>query len=191
MRASRPRGRYAVILALLVTLWLVAGCGQSQADTTQAGDQEGDSAETLLQAFQNYGGDVQGLNADAPVATTELVNVFGTIPVYDLTQGNPPCAGYVQKLPSLVFTVGEEIASVEVAFVGELPTNLVVVAEGAKVFCDESAPFSMSPNFTLPDPAPGRYGVWVGRADVQEPIGGVLTVSSDPVRFVLERLDGR
>ena len=117
------------------------------------------------------------LGATTPTATADVTNLTGTTPAYALTQGDPACAGYVQNLPSLVFTLTTEEQAIQVDFAGNTTTTLIAVAEGEEIICDENAPLTRTPQLVLTQPKAGRYGIWIGRTDMQEPINGRLTVS--------------
>jgi len=165
-------------LALVVfALAALAGCNAPQASSSPPAQPKNDTAESIMQAYRQYGGEVVELGATAPSATVAVTDLTGTIPAYSLTQGNPPCAGYLQSLPSMIFTLAADEPAIEIALVGNTSTTLIVVAEGEKIICDESAPITLTPKLVVPHPKAGRYGVWVGRTDMQEAVNGKLTVS--------------
>jgi hypothetical protein len=119
-------------LALVVfALAALAGCNAPQASSSPPAQPKNDTAESIMQAYRQYGGEVVELGATAPSATVAVTDLTGTIPAYSLTQGNPPCAGYLQSLPSMIFTLAADEPAIEIALVGNTPTTLIVVAECA------------------------------------------------------------
>jgi hypothetical protein len=178
----------ALVAFCLVCLALLAGCNQgaapaaSQGDSTQTATSQGDSdsAAAVLEAYRSYGGDIANLTAASTFASTDVADVVGTIPAYDLTGGNPPCAGFVQAVPSLVFSLADAVAGVQVNFTGNQPTSLIVVQEGEDIVCAEDSAPTMTPSVFLAKPPAGRYGVWVGRVNMDEPVQGKLTASITP-----------
>ncbi|MBK8048242.1 MAG: hypothetical protein IPK16_14645 [Anaerolineales bacterium] len=173
--SGRIRGAIAA-LALLFAMFVLAGCGQSSTVNTDVNETEDDSAAAVLQAYRESGDQIIELSATNPATSIDVTNLVGTVPAYDLTQGNPPCAGFMQAIPSLVFTLPEGVATVDVAFKGDAPSTLVLVAEGEAILCDKDAP-GLTPEMSVSDPVAGRYGVWIGRADMRTPVNGKLTVS--------------
>ncbi len=168
------------LLAVILVLIAIAGCGQAPSNSTASSQDAGDTAEAVLQAYRAYGGAVASLSTTSPTAAADVTNVVGTIPAYDLTGGKPPCAGFLQAVPSLVFALATDAPTVKIAFAGDTPTTLMVVAEGEAIICDERAQFTMTPELTLQQPKAGRYGVWIGRSDLDKPINGKVTVAVGP-----------
>ena len=175
-------GRIILTAALLACMVAVAACGSSQptpAATSQAASDSGtsDSAAAVLDAYRNYGGKIVALDASTPSTTVDVPDLTGTIPAYTLTGGNPPCPGFVRQAPSLVFTLAADAPGVQIAFAGNQATNLIVVQEGEEIVCPEVAAATLTPEITLKDAKAGRYGVWVGRIDMDKPVDGKLTVT--------------
>ncbi len=175
------RARIVAMMAIVLTLAALAGCGQSQ-PTSPSADQTGNTAEVMLKAYRDYGGTIESINAENPEITAEVAKITGIVPAFDLTQGDPPCAGYVQVVPSLVFSLTESVETMRISFIGNTISMLIAAAEGAEVFCDEEAPAALKPELTLQQPKTGRYAVWVGRVslDADDPTSGKLTVSIAP-----------
>ncbi len=172
--------------ALVICLLAVAACGASQpapadAAATAADDPAGDAAASddaaaVLAAYRTFGGDIVALDAATPSTTVDVVDLTGTIAAYNLTGGNPPCSGFIRQAPSLVFTLAADAAQVDVTFAGNQDSNLIVVQEGEEIVCPETTP-SITPAITLKDAKAGRYGVWVGRIDMEQPVNGKLTAT--------------
>lgn len=180
-----PASRLVWGAALVICLFAGAACAASQpapagddATATDAtGDATGDDAAAVLAAYRSFGGDIVALDAKTPTTQVAVVDLTGTIAAYSLTGGNPPCSGFIRQAPSLVFTLADAAAQVDVAFAGNQASNLIVVQEGEEIVCPEAAVPSMTPAITLTDAKAGRYGVWVGRIDMDKPVEGQLTVT--------------
>lgn len=173
-----------VVISMFV-LVAFTGCAAAQEQNTlptetPTNDTQTDTAEAILQEYRQFGGEVAELSASNPSISATVSDVVGTTPAYALTQGNPPCVGYMQSLPSLVFTLATDEPAIYVAFEGNTTTTLVGVVEGEEIVCDETAALTRTPELVVTQPAVGRYGVWIGRTDMQEPINGKLTVSLAP-----------
>lgn len=177
---TRALGRRLLLwIAMLICVIGVAGCGQAPAtpaasSTDQA---ESDSAAAVLQAYRDFGGEIVTLDTATPTTTVDIVDLTGTVPAYSLTQGDPPCSGFVRTAPNLVFALAAGASTLQVAFAGNQATNLVVVEEGEEIHCPTPDAATLTPEFVLEQPQAGRYGVWVGRIDMENPVNGKLTVS--------------
>lgn len=169
-----------ILLTLLLAVLLAAACGQPETTPDDVNEPEEDTAAAVLEAYRNFGGEIQELSATNPTLTSEVDDLQGTVPAYDLTGGNPPCTGFVRAVPSLVFTLGADASAVKVAFAGNALSTLIVVAEGEEIVCDPAASPVLKPEMMLETPKAGRYGVWIGRADNQVTLDGALTVTLEP-----------
>ena len=179
--------RLAFGASLLIFLFAVAACAAPQptpAGTAEAVTDTGtndtaasDTAASVLEAYRSFGGDIVALDATTPSTTVDVVNLTGTIPAYSLTGGNPPCPGFIRQAPNLVFTLAAAASEVSVTFAGNQASNLIVVQEGEEIVCPEVAAATLTPSITLTDAQAGRYGVWVGRIDMDKPVDGKLTVT--------------
>lgn len=165
-------------MVVVTCLLVIAACGGQSQPTPAAQNQSGgDDAAAVLQAYREYGGEIAALDAANPSKTVDITSLTGTIPAYSLTQGDPPCAGFVRTAPNLVFTLAADTPSVQVDFAGNQGTNLIVVQEGEEIVCPEVEAATLKPSITLSQAKAGRYGVWVGRIDMDKPVDGKLTVS--------------
>lgn len=182
-------GRFAIGAAVTACLILLAACGgspQSNSAATATAAAGGsaadntelsDSAAAVLAAYANYGGKIVALDADNPSATTDVVDLTGTIAAYELTGGNPPCPGFVSQVPSLVFTLAADQPAVKVSFAGNQATNLILVKQGGVIDCPQVAAATLTPEITLSGAKAGQYGIWVGRINMTDPVNGKLTAS--------------
>jgi hypothetical protein len=175
-------GQLTLGIALLLCLLTLAACSGAQpaateTATTAPDTAANDSAEEVLQAYRTYGGEVVPLDAASSSVTVDVVDLAGTIAAYDLTGGNPPCYGFIRTAPSLVFTLAEDQAGIHLSFRGNQVTNLIIVEEGEDVTCPPVAAATATPEFTLENATAGRYGIWIGRIDMDKPVEGQLTVS--------------
>jgi hypothetical protein len=170
------------VALLLGCLMLLAGCSGQAAATPPAAAAavESDSAAAVLEAYRSYGGEIANLTMANTLATADVVDLTGTIPAYDLTGGNPPCAGFVRTAPSLVFSLTDAVGAVQVDFTGNQPTSLIVVQEGEDIVCSEDEAPTMTPSLLIQNPTPGRYGVWIGRVNMDETVQGKLTATLAP-----------
>jgi hypothetical protein len=73
--------------------------------------------------------------------------------------------------------LAEDQPAVHLAFKGNQATNLVIVEEGEEITCPLLEASTATPEVTLEQPTAGRYGVWVGRIDMDKPVEGTLTVT--------------
>jgi hypothetical protein len=175
-------GRLIAGAVLSAALIVLSGCGGAQpaaSAPTEAAESSAssDSAAAVLEAYRSFGGSIVALDAATSSVTVDVADLTGTIPAYDLTGGDPPCTGFIRQAPSLVFTLAEDQPAVHLAFKGNQATNLVIVEEGEEITCPLLAASTATPEVTLEQPAAGRYGVWVGRIDMDKPVEGTLTVT--------------
>jgi hypothetical protein len=178
MRGNLVSGRFTALLAALLVMLALAACGgKTQETAVDADEPSEDSAAAVLEAYRNYGGEVLPLSNENPMLTGEVKDLQGTVPAYDLTGGNPPCTGFLRPIPSLVFTLADGAKGINVSFAGNALSTLIVVEEGEDIVCDPSAPPALKTSLKLENPAAGRYGVWVGRADTQVQLDGTIAVS--------------
>jgi hypothetical protein len=166
------------LTVLLICAMVLAGCGPAQpAAPATAEAADGNGAAAVLEAYRAFGGELVTLGDANPSVSVDVVDLTGTIAAYELTGGDPPCSGFIRQAPSLVFTLESAQPGVRIAFTGNQPANLVIVEEGEQITCPPLAETAAQPEYTLEQPAAGRYGVWIGRVDMQEPVEGTLTAA--------------
>lgn len=116
---------------------------------------------------------------DKPLSAS--LTVSGTIPLFELGLPDPTCGGLVSGVPDFVFNWTGDGAPFSVFFEGESDTTLLVLSEdGQLLTCgdDAEADVNINPLVAVADAKPGLYGVWVGRLSPDQPVVGVLTVST-------------
>jgi hypothetical protein len=84
--------------------------------------------------------------------------------------------------PDFIVDVPEDIAALRIMFEAEQDTSLVAVHAEAGTFCadDDAEMLNANPVLDIETPAPGLYGIFVGRFHEDEPITGTLTITTDP-----------
>ena len=167
---------FALLASLLVLV--VAGCASTQPQPEAAAPAE-TNVEALLNAFRSFGGEVLTVDAATPSVSAE-VSTVGTTAAATVTQGNPPCAGFIETLPSMVFKLDMAATALDIAFDGATNSTIIVLDEGGQIYCDANAPLTAKPTYTLSAPTAKGYAVYVGRTNMQQPASGTLTVTAQP-----------
>ncbi len=176
---NRPVWKHLVFTLLATVLVLVmAGCANSQPQPESAAPTES-NVDALLNAFRSFGGEVLTIDAATPSVSAN-VSTVGTMAAATATQGNPPCAGFIETLPSMVFKLDMPASALDLAFDGATNSTIIVLDEAGQIYCDENAPLTAKPTFTLSDPTAQGYAVYIGRTDMQQPASGTLTVTAQP-----------
>jgi hypothetical protein len=118
---------------------------------------------------------------EATTVSATLV-ASGTVPSFAVTGDEAVCGGMIGDIPDYVVEVSEGLPALRIMFEAEQDTSLVVVHAEAGSFCaDDSADgTNANPVVDIEAPAPGYYGIYVGRFKDDEPITGTLTVTTDP-----------
>ncbi len=176
---SRPAWKHWVVAVLATLLALVvAGCSSTQQQTESAAPAEA-NVQALVDAYRSFGGEVLTINADTPTVSTNISTV-GTLAAATVTQGNPPCAGFIETVPSMVFKLDMAATALDIAFDGATNSTIIVLDEGGQIYCDANAPLSAKPTYTLSDPTAKGYAVYIGRTNMQQPASGTLAVTAQP-----------
>lgn len=112
-------------------------------------------------------------------AVTQNVEAAGDIAVFDIPNVSLQCNGYVSVLPNFAFDWTGDAENLRVFFESEQDATLFVVLPDREVLCndDAEAQANLNPRVDIPNPAEGRYYVYVGRLDQEEPVEGVLTIT--------------
>ena len=133
--------------------------------------------------------EVAALTAGAGAVTHDVV-AAGDIAVFDIPNVDLRCNGYISLLPNYAFDWSGDAENLRLFFESEQDATLFVVLPDRKVLCsdDAEARANLNPLVDVPDPAEGRYFVYVGRLGLETPAEGVLTVtdSADAMPAVLK-----
>lgn len=115
-------------------------------------------------------------------AVTATIVAGGTVPSFEVTGEDAVCGGMLGEQPDYIIDVPEDIDALRIMFEAEQDTSLVAVHAEAGAFCadDDSEALNANPVLDLEQPAPGLYGIFVGRFHADEPITGTLTITTDP-----------
>jgi hypothetical protein len=122
------------------------------------------------------------LGADSFITAT--VTAEGLVPSFEVSDDDAVCGGMVGAEPDFIVDVPEDIAALRIMFEAEQDTSLVVVHAEAGTFCadDDAEMLNANPVLDIETPAPGLYGIFVGRFHEDEPITGTLTITTDPTQ---------
>jgi hypothetical protein len=177
-RTARP---FVVVLLLIAVALLAAACGGSTSTETGAATPtlEPVPADVLARQLAAYTGPTGTLQTPGETLERPL-NLVGITQAVDLTGGDPPCPGFVDTAPDYVFDLKTDLAALNISFVGTgLSTLMVVTPAGQDIVCTdaEGQEITLTPSLELPQPAQGRYMVYVGRGNLSGANAGKLTVS--------------
>ena len=131
--------------------------------------------ERLAEALANA--ETEALEAGGDDVTVD-VTADGNLPVPELLTGDVLCSGLVSLTPSYAFNWSGETAELSLFVEADDDATLLVRAPDGSLLCgDDMGPGNLNPRVTIPEPAAGRYLVWVGRVDPGDPVSGVLTIT--------------
>lgn len=133
----------------------------------------------VTDAVARFKGTVGGTLGATPL--TQEISGEGTVAAFDLNLGNVTCNGYVGETPDYVFDVTSAHDQLAVFFEGEQDATLLVVGPDGAVQCNDDSEVgtNTNPSVVIENPGQGRYAVFVGRIDQEEPVEGTLTVTTD------------
>lgn len=138
------------------------------------------TADKATASIRALGADAATLApGDQPLSAS--LTVSGTIPLFELGLPDPACNGLVSGVPDFVFNWAGDGAPFSVFFEGESDATLLVLSEdGQLLACGDDAErdVNVNPVVAIAEAKPGLYGVWVGRLNPEQPVVGVLTVST-------------
>jgi hypothetical protein len=111
--------------------------------------------------------------------TGQEVTNEGTVPAFELPGRDGLCNGLVNPVPDYVFDWTGEAEHLRIFFEGDGDATLLVRTPDGLLLCNDDALglATLNPLVDLPDAAPGRYSVFVGRVNPAEPVTGELTVT--------------
>jgi serine protease Do len=117
------------------------------------------------------------LRAGARGELTRLIPAGGSV---NVGQTVPGCVGFIAYAPDfgVDFTPGPAGRPLTFSVASQTDTTLVIHAPDGRWVCDDdSGPVRGNPLVTFPDPAAGRYHVWVGAYMPGAPQASLLTVT--------------
>lgn len=114
--------------------------------------------------------------ADGPV--TVPVTATGEIHTAELERLFAGCSGFISRQPDYVFEWEGDVSALDIFFEADVDTSLVVISAQGEILCsDDATPGeNLNPSVVIDNPQPGRYGVFVGRLQLGEPVSGNLTI---------------
>ena len=138
------------------------------------------TADKAMAAIRAMGADSTTLApGDKPVSVS--LTVSGTIPLFELGLPDPACNGLVSGVPDFVFNWAGDGAPFSVFFEGDSDATLLVLSEDAQLLAcgdDAETDVNINPMVAVAEAKSGLYGVWIGRINPEQPVAGVLTVST-------------
>ena len=119
------------------------------------------------------------ISADTTVTAT--LTAAGMTPSFEVSGEEAVCGGMIGDQADFVIDVPEGTAALRIMFEAEQDSSLVVV-HADSTFCadDDTETRNANPVLDLEAPEPGLYGIYIGRFNEDEPITGMLTVTTDP-----------
>jgi hypothetical protein len=119
------------------------------------------------------------LSADAFI--TRTVTAEGLVPSFEVSGEDAVCGGMIGEEPDFIVDVPADIEGLRIMFEAEQDTSLLAVHAEAGSFCadDDEQMLNANPVLDIEAPAPGLYGVYVGRFQEDAPITGTLTITTD------------
>jgi hypothetical protein len=130
--------------------------------------------------------ETEAIDADSVITAVSTVTASvvasGTVPTFELGDEETVCGGMVSQIPDYIVEVQEGVPSLRIMFEGDQDSSLVVVSSNGESFCaDDSADSTnANPIVDVSEPMAGYYEIHVGRFQEDEPVSGVLTVTTDP-----------
>lgn len=112
---------------------------------------------------------------------TAQVTAQGDLPAPELATGDTVCGGLITVAPTYAFDWSGQAKAIGVMFEGDGDTELIVRTPDGQFVCadDAAGNANLNPVALLSGSAvtDGRYLVWVGRANPEQPVTGKLTVA--------------
>jgi len=136
-------------------------------------------AEALISIIQRQKQKVKKLKVGKP--HTIRVTAEGDNPAFEYDVPGQLCNGFINDKPDLVFDWTGETDALTIYFEGDGDATLVVTTPGGDILCNDDANVeNANPLVAIPNPAQGRYAVFVGRVHPDAPVKGKLTVTDAP-----------
>lgn len=93
----------------------------------------------------------------------------------------PECAGFINTQPVVTVDWTGETEFVEVFFVSNDDSTLVILAPDGQIYCNDDANDQLlDPVVELTNPIPGKYRIWAGSYARNQLIPGVLVLTTRP-----------
>jgi hypothetical protein len=122
---------------------------------------------------------IQSFAATDPPLTLTFTSA-GETPAFELPTGTVVCTGYVDTNGVQVLDWSGQTAMMRLFFEADRDATLMVVAPGGVLYCnDDATPGNLNPLIEIPNPVEGVYLVAVGRVNLDQPVTGQLTVTTD------------
>jgi hypothetical protein len=122
---------------------------------------------------------------------TQVFTATGELPAVELQTGDTLCGGLVNIAPTYAFDWSGDAQGLTLFAEASGDTTLLVRTPDGSFLCadDTDGPRNLNPWLMIPEPAAGRYLVWLGRVDPDAPVSGVLTLTeaADALPAVLEK----
>ena len=111
------------------------------------------------------------------VTVTQAFTAAGELPAVELQTGQTLCGGLVNITPDYAFDWSGSTEALTLLVEANADTTLLVSAPDGNFLCADDADGNLNPVLVIPEPAAGRYLVWIGRVDPSAPVSGTLTLT--------------
>jgi serine protease Do len=122
---------------------------------------------------------------------TQVFTATGELPAVELQTGDTLCGGLVNIVPTYAFDWSGDAKRLTLFVEANSDRTLLVRTPDGSFLCadDTNGPRNLNPWLTMPEPAAGRYLVWIGRVDPGVPASGRLTLTeaADAMPAALEK----
>lgn len=118
------------------------------------------------------------LEAGFGTTTQDGLTSDGSLPAYNIELGNSLCTGFVDAVPTYVFTWTGESETLRIFFEGDNDSTLLVLGPDGSVTCNDDFGDAENLNpLVSVSPVEGRYVVYIGSFAPGSPVNGSLTIS--------------
>jgi hypothetical protein len=172
----------ALLFAIVVGLSACGSAAQTPATGAEGVNANAPMPESVVDtSYATYTGEIGVLDATTTVVSHPAQPV-GTTAASQITQGNPPCPGFIETTPTYIFDLKSDADLLSVYFEGKLDSTVMVITPQEQIECNDNdeAAGNLNPVVKLEKPAQGRYGVFVGRINMQQDLDGKVYATTDP-----------
>lgn len=122
--------------------------------------------------------------AGATAVLTTTLTAMGDRPAFQFLTGDHPCNGLVRTQPDYVLNWQGPTGPLHIYLESDQDTTLLVATPDGHYLCndDASAGQNLNPRIDLSVAPPGTYRIFIGRLTTDEPVTGVLTVTTVATR---------